>query len=66
MKKINMMMIRMMNKLTGTFEALEKDESGVEIIVALVMLAILIGFATIFHDTLSAFIDDLFKKILVF
>ncbi len=42
------------------------DERGVDIIVMIVVLAILMGIAIIFRDSLTDFVNKLFDEILAF
>lgn len=55
--------------LTGCKKAVARvheDESGVEIIVVIILLAILVSIAALFRTQITAFVNNLFGQILSF
>ncbi len=66
MKKINNLKTRAQIKAARMLSALNRDERGIDIIVIIVVLAILIAIAALFNEQMTAFVKELFKKIMIF
>jgi hypothetical protein len=63
---INSMRNKAVTAIVKGMRSLHQDERGVDIIVMVIVLAILVGFAMLFKDTMATYLNKLFTEILVF